>query len=166
MPDVINKVISFISGESEPGSDKDILLKQIVKEISQNKYAKFYHVKQGELDPGFALYFFNLYRTIYPLQTFLKDPDKEAKIKQITLEAFLDKQAMDMIKRLSSETIAERRKSSGPELSRQLEEDLAALVLSFDSQKIATADECYDLIAVMKRFVFFDFICLCKKFDP
>ena len=166
MPDVIDKVISFISGDSEPGSDKDVLLKQLAKEISQNKYAKFYRVKQGELDSGFAQYFFNIYRIVYPLQTFLKDPAKEAQIRQITLEAFLDKQVMDLIKRLSPETIAERKKSADPELSKQLEEDLAALVLGFDNPKIAAADACYDLIASMKRFVFFDFCSLLKKFDP
>ena len=166
MPDVIEKVINFISGENEPASDKDILLKQLVKEISQNKYAKFYRAKQGEADAAFAQYFYNLYKIVYPLQVFLRDPAKEAKIKQITLEAFLDKQVMGMIKNLSPEAIAERKKSAGPDLSRQLEQDLAALASGFDSPKIAAADVCYNLIASMKQFVFFDFCPLLKKFDP
>ena len=166
MPDVINKVMSLLSGDSEPGSDKDVLLKQLAKEISQNKYAKFYRVRQEEADPAFAQYMYSIYRVIYPLQVFLKDPAKEAKIRQITLEAFLDRHVMEVIKRLSPEGIAERKKTAGDDLTKELEEDLAALVAGFDSPKIAAADKCYDLIASIKQFVFFDFCSLLKKFDP
>ena len=166
MPDVIDNIISFISRDSEGGSDKEILLRGVVKEISQNKYSKFYRAKQGELDLAFAQYFYNIYRTIYPLQVFLSDPVKEAKIKQITLESFLDKNSMDMIRKISPEAIHERRKTAGAALPKQLEEDLAALTKSFDNPKIAAADECYDLIACMKQIVFFDYCSLLKKFDP
>ena len=166
MPDVIGKVINFISGDNESSSDKDILLKQLAKEITQNKYAKFFRTKQREVDTPFAQYFYSIYRAVYPLQIFLKDPASEAKLKQVTLEAFLDKRMMDMIKSLSPEAIAERKKSADGELSTQLEEDLAALVSSFDSPKIAEADKCYDLILFMKRFVCFDFCTMLKKFDP
>ena len=168
MADVINKVISLISGEGGEGdSDKDILLKQLVKEISQNKYAKFFKPKQREADAPFAQYFYSLYRAVYPLQVFLNDPAREAKIKQITLEAFLDKHVMDMIKKLSPEEIRERRKNTEPtQLPKQLEDDLAALAAGFDNHKISTADENHDLILSMKRFVSYDFCALLKKFDP
>jgi len=166
MPDVINKVISFISGDGESSSDKDILLKQLAKEITQNKYAKFYRVKQGEVDPSLGQYFYSLYRIIYPLQIFLKDPAKEAQIKHITLEAFLDKNVLDIIKRLSPEAVLERKKSSGPDLPKKLEEDLAALTAGFDNPKISIADKCYNLITSLKQFVFFDFCSMLRKFDP
>ena len=167
MPDMINKVISFISGEGgEGGSDKDVLLRQLAKEIAQNKYAKFYRVKQSEVDPALGQYFYSLYRTVYPLQIFLRDPAKEAKIKHITLEAYLDKNALNIIKRLSPEVMLERKKNAGPDLSRQLQEDLAALAVGFDNPRINGADKCYNLIASMKQFVFFDFCSLLKKFDP
>ena len=166
MPDVIDKVISLFSGDSEPGSDKDILLKQLAKEISQNKYAKFYRIKQGEADPALAQYFYSIYKLIYPLQVFLQDIEKEAKIRQITLEAFLDKNAMDVLRRLSPDAITERRKTAGEELPKQLRDDLGTLSASFDSPKIATADECYNLIASMKQFVCFNFCAFLKKFDP
>jgi len=166
MPDVIDKVINFISGDNEGASDKDVLLRQLGKEISQNKYAKFFRVKQKEIDPAFAQYFYSLYKTVYPLQVFLKNPSNEAKIKQITLEAFLDKTMMDMIKKLSHEAIAEQKKTAGTEISGQLEEALADLVAGFDSPKIAAADGCYDLISAIKQFAFFDFCSLLRKFDP
>ena len=166
MPDVIEKVISFISGEGEPVSDKDALLKQLAKEISQNKYAKFYRVRQGEADAALGQFFYDLYKTVYPLQNFLKETANEAKIRQITLEAFLDKPVMDIIKRLSPDEIAERKRNVGAEISKQLKEDLVALAVGFDNPKIAAADKCYNLIASMKQFVAFKFSSFLEKFDP
>ena len=164
--DIFNKVISFITGDSEAASDKDVLLKQLNKDVLQNKYAKFYRVKQGELDIPAAQYFFNLYKIIYPLQLFMKDPAKEAKIKQISLEAFLDKKVMDVIKRLSPDGIAERKRTAGDGLSKLLSDDLAALAAGFDSPRIAEADRCYNLITAMRQLVSFDFCSFLKKFDP
>ena len=167
MPDdIINKVISFITGDSEAASDTDVLLKQLAKEASQNKYAKFYRVKQDEVDVGFANYVFNLYKDIYPLQLFLRDSAKESKIKQINLEAFLDKTVMAVIKRLSADSIAERKRNAAGDLSKLLQDDLASLSAGFDSPRIAQADKCYNLFLAMKNFVFYDFSSLIKKFDP
>ena len=164
--DIIDKVIHFISRDGESASDKDVLLKQLAKEISQNKYAKFYRARQEEADISLAQYFFSIYRTIYPLQVFMNDPAKEAKIRQITLEAFLDKNVMALVKRLTPEAIAERKKSSGTDISNELKDDLAALSAGFDSPKIAAADKCYNLIASVKQLVFFDYCSLLRKFDP
>jgi len=166
MPDVIDKVISFISGDNEGDSDKDILLRQLAKEITQNKYARFYRAKQGEVDPGLGQYIYNLYAAIYPLQIFLKDPAKEIQIKHIALESFLDKHVMDIVKRLSPEAVTERKKSAGPDLPKQLEDELRALTEGFNNARIVAADKCYNLIASMKQFVFFDYSTLLRKFDP
>jgi len=166
MPDIFNKVISFVAGENEGESDKDILLKQLTREITQNKHAKFYRAKQGDVDPSLGTYFFNLYRVIYPLSVFLKDPAREAKIKRVTLESFLDKNVLDIAKRLSSDGIAELKKSAGENLIKLLEEDLAALAKGFDSPRIEAADKSYNLIASIRQFVFFDFCSLLRKFDP
>ena len=166
MPDVIDKVLHFISGDNEATSDKDILLKQTAKEIAQNKYAKFYRVKQGEVDVVFAQYIFNVYRAIYPLQAFLQDSAKETKIKQVTLEAFLDPAVKEKIKQLSGDLITERKKSAGDDFSKQLEEEIASLAVDFDSPKIAQADECYNLITAMRQFVLYNFATLLREFDP
>ena len=164
--DFIDKVMHFISRDDDSGSDKDVLLKQLAKEVSQNKYAKFYRMRQGEADISLGQFFYGVYKTIYPMYVFMNDPSREAKIRQITLEAFLDKQVMELIKKLSPEAIAERKKAVGPEISKQLKEDLAVLSAGFDNPKIVAADKCYDLIASMKQFVFFNYLSLLRKFDP
>jgi len=165
MPDVIDKVMSLLNRDGEGESEKDLLLKQVAKDISQNKYAKFYRVRQQEADASLGQLFFNLYKFIYPLQIFLKDPAKEARIRQITLEAFLDKKTMDLIKQLKHESINERVRAGG-DVIKILQDDLAALTAGFDSPRIAAADKCYNLIACMKQFVFFDFSSIIRKFDP
>ncbi len=165
MPDVINKVMSFINRDGEGESEKDILLKQIAKDISQNKYAKFYRVRQQEADVSLGQLFYNLYKLVYPMQVFLKDPAKVTKIRQITLEAFLDKKTMDLIKKLSLEAVNENMKA-GSDVIKILEDDLAALTAGFDSPRIVAADKCHNLIASIKQFVSFDFSSLIRKFDP
>jgi len=164
MPDVIDKVMSLIGRDGEGDSEKDVLLKQITKEVSQNKYAKFYRARQQEADISLGQVFYNLYKLIYPLQVFLKDPGKVAKIRQITLEAFLDKKTMDLIKKLSHEAMNEMIRTGG-DVVKTLQDDLAALTKGFDSPKIAAADRCYNLIASMKQFVSFDFCSVIRKFD-
>jgi hypothetical protein len=168
MPDdILNKVISFIAGDNNAeGSDKQVLLKQLAKEISQNKYSKFYRVRQEEADSSLANYFYSVYKILYPAAVFLRDPARIAQIKHITLESFLDKSTMDVIKRLSPDTLAERRKAGDANLGRSLEDDLTALAAGFDSPKLAAADKCYNLIALFNRFVRYDFCSFLKKFDP
>jgi hypothetical protein len=166
MPDdIFNKVISFIAGDNEEGSDKQVLLKQLAKEISQNKYAKFYRVRQEEADSSLANYLYSIYKTIYPVMVFLRDPARMTQIKNVTLESFLDKPTMDIIRRLNPEALAERRKAGEDNLGRSLEDDLAALATGFDNPRLAAADKCYNLIALLNRFVQYDFYSLLKKFD-
>jgi hypothetical protein len=166
MPDVINKVMSLITGgDSEGGSDKDLLMKQVIREISQNKYAKFYRVRQSEVDSSLGQYFYSIYKAIYPLQVFLKDPARESRMRQVTLQSFLDKKVLDLIKRISPEVIAERKKTA-VDLIKELEEDLNALAVGFDNPRIAAADKCFNLLASLKQFVFFNYISILRKFDP
>jgi hypothetical protein len=166
MPDdILNKVISFIAGNNEGDSDRQVLLKQLAKEISQNKYAKFYRVRQEEADSSLAGYLYSIYKIIRPAAVFLRDPARIARIKNITLESFLDKSTMDVIRRLSPEAIAERRRAGEADLTRGLEDDLAALAAGFDSPRLAEADKCYNLITLFNRFAQYDFYSLLKKFD-
>jgi hypothetical protein len=166
MADVINKVISFITGDNEGGDDKQILLRQLAREIQQNKYAKFYRPRQEEADPSLAQYFYSIYKIVYPARKFLRDPDTIARIKRIILESYLDKETMNVLKRITPEAIEERKKSAGAELSKQLEDDLLALAKGFDSPRLAAADKCYRLVTIFNNFVFWDYYSFLKKFDP
>ncbi|MDR0476255.1 MAG: DUF5312 family protein [Treponema sp.] len=167
MPDenILNKVISFISG-GESSDDSQLLLKQVVKEIQQNKYAKFYRPRQEEADDLLAQYFYSIYKAIYSGKNLFKQPDMQEKIKHIALESYLDKDVMDIIRRLTPEAISERKLTAGANLPVDLEKDLEKLTADFDSPKLAEADKIYNLLSSFNRFVTYDYYSLLKKFDP
>jgi hypothetical protein len=168
MPDdnIINKVFSLLGKEAEPVSDKDMLIKQTIRELAQNKYAKFYRVKSEEVDPSFAQYVYAIYKSIYPVQVFIKDVEKPGKLKRSIIEYFMPPQALETARRLSLEAIDARSKNTDPgTLAKQLDEDYRALASAFDGDRAAAADKCYNLITALSFFVQFDYAGLLRKFD-
>jgi hypothetical protein len=167
MPDdIINRVFSLISGDNASASDTDILLKQTGKDLGQNKYSKFYRVKSEEIDPSFAQYVYVIYKAIYSAQVFMKNPAKADYLKRLALERFMSPEVLDLIQRLSPESLEARAKTTGPaDLSRQLQEEYALLTEAFDQGRIDGINKCNNLIAALSRFVLFDYAGLLKKFD-
>jgi hypothetical protein len=167
MPDdIINRVFSFITGDNESVSDTDILLKQTGKDLGQNKYSKFYRAKTEEIDPSFAQYVYIIYKAVYTAQVFMKNPAKAEQLKRLALERFMSPEVLDLIQRLSPESLEARTKTTGPaDLSRQLREEYDHLTDSFDQSRIDGINKCDNLIAAFSRFVLFDYAGLLKKFD-
>jgi hypothetical protein len=167
MPDdIINRVFSFITGDNESASDTDILLKQIGKDLGQNKYSKFYRVKTEEIDPSFAQYVYVVYKTVYPARVFMKKPEKTEQLKHIALERFMSPEVLDLTRRISPESLEARAKSTQPaDLARQLREEYSLLTNTFDQGRIDEINKCNNLIAAFSRFVLFDYAGLLKKFD-
>ncbi|MFP3090939.1 DUF5312 domain-containing protein [Treponema sp. TIM-1] len=164
--DLLDKVFSFISGDNEPASDNKILLRQVLREINQNKYAKFYRAKSEEYEPALAQFFYDIYKTIYPVRAFMQDPEKLARLRYIVIEAFMDKTTKEAVRRLAPEAIEARAKTTAPrELIVQLKEELTTLSDTFDVNRIKTANRCYNLILAFVQFVEFDFFILLRKFD-
>ncbi|MDR0669746.1 MAG: DUF5312 family protein, partial [Treponema sp.] len=161
-----DKVFSLLGKENEPLSDKDMLIKQTIRELAQNKYAKFYRVKSEEADPSLAQYIYIIYKTIYPVQVFINDVENSGQLKRSVIEYFMPPQAQETARNLSPDAIAERAKSTNPTaLVKQLEEDYQSLTTLFDGDRIMAADKCYNLITVFSRFIRFDFVGFLKKFD-
>jgi hypothetical protein len=166
--DLMGKVISFFSGDSnEHLSDKDLILHQRLKEIAQNKHAKLYRTKTGEVDPSLAEFLYAVYKTILPVRMFMKDTAKMIRLRQIVLEAFMDDLVTETVRRLNPALIEERIQTTPPaEIIAQIEADLAKLSAGFDSFRIAGADRCYSLVMALFQLVNFDYPSLLKKFDP
>jgi hypothetical protein len=167
MPDdIINRVFSFISGDNESASDKDILLKQTIKDLGQNKYSKFYRVKTEEIDPCFAQYVYTIYKALYTAQVFMKTPARAEYLKRLALERFMSPEVLDLIQRLSPESLEARANSTGPaDLTSQLREERALLTDAFDQSRIDGINKCNNLISAFSQFVLFDYVGLLKKFD-
>jgi hypothetical protein len=162
----LEKILSLFGGSKDPEAAKKRLVKQLTKELAGNKYARFYRAKPEEADGSLGKFFFDIYRITAPAQVLTQNAAKSAQLKQITVEAFLDKDLQEIKARLSPESIEERaQKMSIKDLAKQLEEDLAALSAAFDSPRIEAIDRCYNLILALIQFVSYDFFFLLKKFD-
>ena len=101
--DIVGKMINFFSGDSsnENLSDKDIILRQRLKELGENKYSKFFRLKTEEADISLGQFFYSLYKIIMPTRMFMKDISKITRLRQIVLEAFMDQSIIELVKRLN-----------------------------------------------------------------
>jgi hypothetical protein len=167
MPDnILGKVVSFIAGGDEPESDKKILLRQVVKELGQNRYGKFFRLRTEEIDPSFAAYVNEVYKIVYPACVFAQNSARVSRLRQLTVEAFLPKETLELLRRLRPEAVQERVRQLEPkELGRQLKEDLNGLRVGFDGGRTAGMNRCYNLITALLQFAGFDFLSLLRHFD-
>jgi hypothetical protein len=162
----VTKVFSFLSGYNASDSDKKVLLKQVLKDISQNKYRNFYKARSEDVDTSLAMFFYDLYKLIYPAQMFVQDMIKTSRLKQFTLETFMNRAAMDLSKRITPDALEERVKNTPPkEIVQTLKEDIAGLSTMFDGDQVKIIDQCYDLLIAFIQFVNFGFFPLLQKFD-
>jgi len=168
MADVVGKVINFFSGDStENMSDKEIVLKQRLKQLGENKYSKFFRAKTEECDPSLAQFFYSLYKLILPVRIFMKDQAKTAKLRQIVLEAFMDQPIIELVKQLNPGVIEQRSKNTPPEeLTVQISKDIEELSVKFDSDRISGVNHCYNLIMTIFQLAHFDYPSVLRKFDP
>jgi hypothetical protein len=162
----LDNIVSLFSGGNDPEANKKKRLRQIVKALSQNKYSKFYRVKNAELEGAFAKFFYDIYKVVSPAQVFLQNAAKSDQLKQIAVEAFLDKEILALKERLSAQVIQEKAKTVPvKELSAAVKRDLSAFCSAFDNTLIDRIDSCYNTLMAFIRFVSFDFFFLLKKFD-
>jgi hypothetical protein len=165
---LLDRVISIISGDNESDSDKRILLKMISRDLTQNRYGKFYRIKTEDADPAFAFFIYEIYQIVYPVQVFLRNPANEFSLKWFCAKAQMDPQMAETAQRLSRESIEKREKTmESTVLISHLQEDLAFLTSSFyNSPRRLAAENCYRLIGTLNSFVNFNFLPFLQKFDP
>jgi hypothetical protein len=165
--DLVEKMISFFSGDSNENlSDKEMVLKQRLKELAENKYTRFFRPKTDEADPALGQFFYTLYKMILPVRTFMKDVAKVTRLRQIVLEAFIDSGIVETVKRINPAEIQARSKTTPPvELATQIRVDVDKLIAGFDDTRINRINRCYNLVMVIFQLANFDYPALLKKFD-
>ncbi|MDR2731021.1 MAG: DUF5312 family protein [Treponema sp.] len=164
--DLMDKVFSFFSGDT--GSDeKTNMLKQIGRELSQNKFSKYFRVRTEEIDPSLASYLFYVYKTIYPIKVFLQDDKKQAQLKQVIIEACIDSNILETIKRLDPASLDSKAREIQPDdLINSIKADVEKLTVQFDRGKRAAADRYYEMASNLNLLINFNFYALFRKFDP
>ncbi|MDR0322017.1 MAG: DUF5312 family protein [Treponema sp.] len=163
--DLMDKVFSLFSGDGTT-DDKQNMLKQIGKEMSQNKYAKYFRVKSEETDPAFLSLLFSIYKVIYPIKQFMKDDKKLAQLRQLTVESCIDPNIQEIVKRLDISTLEQKAKTmQGEALISSIQADVELLVKQFDQRHIAAVNHRYEMAAALNQLVKYNFPGLFKKFD-
>ena len=164
--DLMDKVFSFFSGEGLT-DDKQNMLKQIAKELSQNKYAKFFRIRSEEADPSFLSFLFSVYKTIYPIKEFFKDDKKTTMLKSVIVESCIDASIQETIKRLDPAALDAKAKTmSGEQLITSIQEDVELLTTQFDYNHITLVNHRYELASALNHFIKYNFPGFFKKFDP
>ena len=163
--DLMDKVFSFFSGDGLT-DDKQNMLKAIGKDLSQNKYAKFFRVRTEDADPSFLSFLFSLYKTIYPIKLFMRDERKMAMFRHLTVESCIDNSIKETVNRLSPMYLEEKMKTvPGEQLIASIQGDMELLTDQFDYDRIKTVNHRYEMTGAMGQFVRYNFPGFFKKFD-
>ncbi|GBU29073.1 hypothetical protein R84B8_02637 [Treponema sp. R8-4-B8] len=163
--DLMDKVFSFFSGEGLT-DEKQNMLKGIAKELSQSKYAKFFRVRTEEADPSLLSFLFSVYKTIYPIKLFMKDEQKMAKLRHLTVESCIDPKIKEIVKRLDTAYLESKLKTmTGEELIAAIQADVELLNTQFDNVHISTVNHRYELASALNQLVKYNFPGFFKKFD-
>jgi len=142
-------------------------LKALAKEISKNKFSKWYKPASEEFQPPIARFFFELYKIVGPARALLASAVSSKVLKAITVEQNLSKQQHQIREKLTPEAIKERAKTTNQkELSLQVRKEFDAFMREFDGKKIEEIDTLYRQLNEFIHFVLFDYYFFLKKFDP
>ena len=124
-------------------------LKALAKDISKNKFSKWYKPSSEEFQPQMARFFFELYKVVGPARALLASAASSKVLKAVTVEQNLSKHQHKMREILTPEAIKERAEKTAPkELSAQVKKELLVFMNEFI------------------HFVLFDYYFFLKKFDP
>lgn len=142
-------------------------LKALAKEISKNKFSKWYKPSSEEFQPQLARFFFELYKVVGPARALLASAASSKVLKAITVEQNLSKHQHQMREKLTPEAIKERAEKTPPkDLSAQVKKELLAFMNEFDGKKVEEIDLLYQQLNEFIHFVLFDYYFFLKKFDP
>ena len=142
-------------------------LKALAKEISKNKFSKWYKPSSEELQPQMARFFFEVYKIVGPARALLASAASSKVLKTITVEQNLSKQQHQIREKLTPEALQERAQKTDPkELGKQVRKELSAFMQGFDGKKVEEIDLLYQQLNEFIHFVLFDYYFFLKKFDP
>lgn len=142
-------------------------LKALAKDITKNKFGKWYKPSSGEFLQPMGRFFYELYKVVGPARALLASAASSKVLKAITVEQNLSKRQHQLRERLTPEAIEERAKKVNPkELGVQVRKEFAAFMQEFDGKKIGEVDMLYQQLNEFIQFVLFDYYFFVKKFDP
>ncbi len=160
----LQKILGLF-GANDPESEKKRQLKEIAKALKKQRF-KFYKVKNEQVLPLFARFFYDIYKNITPSQVFLENAQNSSVLKTIVIDSFLPPEKLELREKLDEAYIKERSAELDPKtLSTELKDTLVSYYASFSSDIVSSINRMYGLLLSFTDFVEFDYYFLLKKFD-
>lgn len=159
------RVMDFFLGGNDPEREKRKILKDIARNLKKNKF-KFYKPSNETALPGFANFFFELYKTLGPAQLLLQNAGESGVLRTIVIDRNLSEKHQQLQDRLREERIREDAKRMDlKKLSGELKECLVELFSAFDLEIAGKINATYNQLLYLMDFINFDYHFLLKKFD-
>ncbi len=160
----LQKLLSLFGG-NDPALEKKRQLKEIAKALKKQRF-KFYRVKNEQVLPLFAKFFYDIYKNITPSQVFLENAQNSSALKMIVIDSFLSDEQLNRREKLDEEYIRKRSDELDPKsLSTELKDTLVSYYAAFSSDVVSSIDRMYNLLLSFTDFTGFDYYFLLKKFD-
>ncbi|MFW6362399.1 MAG: DUF5312 family protein [Spirochaeta sp.] len=162
---LLDRLLSFFNGDSDPERAKKRKLKQIGKSLNKQKY-KFYKVRTSEAQPGLARLFFDIYRLLSPAQQILQGAETSQVIKSIVIESYLNKEQQELLETFHEDSIRELTKQHDTKKAASIMKDhMISFFGAFDGAMVRDIQQTYFLVSTFIDLVRFDYYFLLKKFD-
>ncbi len=159
-----SNLLATLFNSNNPEARKKKQLKSIAKKLSKT-HTKFYSLSADEALPALAKLFYNIYKTIAPIQTMFQNTSKDY-LKFFIIDYLLNDKQKKILEDLSSESIHEQAKNTPlPELIKKINHEKDTLMTFFNDKSIETINALYDDLMIFKSFCSFDYYFLLKKFD-
>jgi hypothetical protein len=164
-PSFFHKFFGFLFGGGDPEYEKKRLLKEVTKALKQSRL-KFYRSRNEIMEPGFAKYFFEIYKVLGPAQSLVKHADYSGVLKTIIIEKALSDANLELRENLTEVSIRKRAETlSLKDLGNQIKDELVSFFAAFESDKVKKIETTYQLLSVFVELIHFDYYFLLKKFD-
>jgi hypothetical protein len=161
----LERILSFVSGGGDPDREKKRLLKEIAKQLKKQRF-KFYRPKSGEVLPGLAKFFYDIYKAVAAAHLLIDHAESSNVLKTIVIETFLKPEQRDIQDKFDEEVIRVRSQEIPPkDLAAEYKEHIIAFFSAFDNETVRQINSMYNLVDIFLQIIHFDYYFLIKKFD-
>jgi hypothetical protein len=161
----LSRLFASVFGSDDPEWQRERALHLLEKDLKRIR-PRFYNPAQRLLEPAFARFLHELYRTFAPAQAMLHGGEASAALRLITVELALTGEQTQLRERLFDQSLTERAKTAeASALAEQVRGELTRFAQGFDAETIKTVDARYNNLAALLDLVTYDYWVFLRKFD-
>ncbi|MCG8481115.1 MAG: cytochrome P450, partial [Spirochaetales bacterium] len=141
------------------------MLKNIGKALSKDRY-KFYKPRSTEIQPNFARFLYEIYKSIYAVRRLVQPSDTSGALRMVVIEISLNRQQAALRDQLDEKSIREQARTMDvKDVAEHVKSVMIDFVGTFDAGRVKKINALYGNLKVFIAFCHFDFYFTLKKFD-